>query len=151
MPKFVWITPNLCHDMHDCGVAEGDAFLSKILPPLLSALGPTGVMFVTWDEASGSSALGCCEKAAGGRIATIVASPLVPPGLRSAVSYDLYSILRTIEDAWGLLLHAADDRFLPSFLDPGVADPSRWRVGLRWRPAAEADHQRGRSRAFETG
>lgn len=102
MPKFVWITPNLCHDMHDCGVAEGDAFLSKILPPLLSALGPTGVMFVTWDEASGSSALGCCEKAAGGRIATIVAGPLVPPGLRSAVSYDLYSILRTIEDAWGL-------------------------------------------------
>ena len=23
LPRFVWITPNLCHDMHDCSVADG--------------------------------------------------------------------------------------------------------------------------------
>ena len=27
LPRFIWITPNLCHDMHDCSVAHGDRFL----------------------------------------------------------------------------------------------------------------------------
>src|SRR5947208_1696987 len=34
LPRFIWITPNLCHDMHDCDSATGDRFLSRLLPPL---------------------------------------------------------------------------------------------------------------------
>ena len=39
LPRFVWITPNLCHDMHDCSVATGDRFLAGVVPPLLASLG----------------------------------------------------------------------------------------------------------------
>jgi phosphatidylinositol-3-phosphatase len=71
LPQFVWITPNLCHDMHDCSVATGDRFLSRVVPPLLQALGPRGVLFLTWDE--GSSDSSCCRLAGGGHVVTIVA------------------------------------------------------------------------------
>jgi phosphatidylinositol-3-phosphatase len=102
LPAFAWITPNLCHDMHDCGVATGDRFLAGLVPGLVRALGPRGVLFVTWDEGETDSKGGCCAKAAGGRVATIVAGPLARRGVEVAVPYDHYSLLRTIEDAWGL-------------------------------------------------
>jgi acid phosphatase len=100
LPRFVWVTPNLCHDMHDCGVATGDDWLKANLPPLLAALGPTGVLFLTFDE--GTSDAGCCGKAAGGHVATIVAGPAVVPDGEFSTGYDHYSVLRTIEAAWGL-------------------------------------------------
>ena len=102
LPKFAWITPDLCHDMHDCGVAAGDRFLAGVVPGLLRALGPRGVLFVTWDEGESDSARGCCEKATGGRVATVVAGQPVRRGIEVAIPYDHYSLLRTIEDAWHL-------------------------------------------------
>ena len=51
--------------------AAGDRFLSRLVPPLLRALGPRGLLILTWDE--GSSDDGCCRLAAGGHIATILA------------------------------------------------------------------------------
>ena len=66
LPTFVWITPNLCHDMHDCDPAVGDRFLSTVIPPLLRALGTRGLLLLTWDE--GSSDSGCCRLASGGHI-----------------------------------------------------------------------------------
>jgi hypothetical protein len=102
LPAFTWITPDLCHDMHDCGVAAGDRFLAGLIPRLLRALGPRGVLFVTWDEGETDSTRGCCERASGGRVATIVAGPLARRGVEVAVPYDHYSLLRTIEDAWRL-------------------------------------------------
>src|SRR5438874_2477861 len=50
--------------MHDCSVATGDRFLSVLVPPLLRALGPRGLLFLTWDESSSDS--GCCRLAPGG-------------------------------------------------------------------------------------
>src|SRR5213076_184440 len=73
LPAFSFVTPNLCHDMHDCSVATGDRFLSSLVPPLLRSLGPGGVLFITWDE--GSTDSGCCRLASGGHVATIVAGP----------------------------------------------------------------------------
>src|SRR5262249_39773745 len=35
LPAFVWITPNLCHDMHDCDPVVGDRFLAANVPSLL--------------------------------------------------------------------------------------------------------------------
>ena len=40
LPTYVFISPNLCHDMHDCGVATGDRFLAQRVPILLRAPAP---------------------------------------------------------------------------------------------------------------
>ena len=100
LPRFVWITPNRCHDMHDCASREADDFLSRLLPPLIAQLGPRGVLFITFDE--GTTTQGCCMKARGGRVATIVAGPGARRGIRSDVPYNHYSLLRTIEQRFGL-------------------------------------------------
>jgi len=100
LPRFIWITPNLCHDMHDCSVATGDRFLSTLVPQLLRSLGPHGLLFITWDE--GTSDSGCCQLASGGHIATIVAGPGARPGARLTTPTDHYSLLQTIEDVLGL-------------------------------------------------
>lgn len=107
VPDFVWITPNLCDDGHDsCGgdpVAHTDAWLARNVPPILAspAFQRNGVLFLTWDE--GTSDDGCCGLASGGgRVAALVVSPLGRPGYQSSVPYDHYSLLRTIEDGWGL-------------------------------------------------
>lgn len=100
LPRFAWITPNLCHDMHDCSVAAGDRFLSTLVPPLLRALGPRGLLIVTWDE--GSSDSGCCHLASGGHVATILAGGLARRGARLRTPADHYSVLQTIEDLLGL-------------------------------------------------
>ena len=100
LPRFIWITPNLCHDMHDCGPAVGDRFLSTLVPPLLRALGPQGVLIVTWDE--GSSDAGCCRLASGGHIATIVAGGLATPRASLGKPADHYSVLQTIDDLFDL-------------------------------------------------
>jgi hypothetical protein len=100
LPRFIWITPNLCHDMHDCDTATGDRFLAGLLPQLLKALEPRGLLFLTWDE--GSSDDGCCKLASGGHVATIVAGGLARRGARLRTPTDHYSTLQTIEDLLGL-------------------------------------------------
>jgi hypothetical protein len=100
LPNYIWITPDLCNDTHDCPIAVGDEFLAKTLPPLLGALGPRGVLFVTYDE--GDSRNGCCGVATGGRIYTVLAGPAAKRNFATDTEYTLYSILRTLEDAWGL-------------------------------------------------
>ncbi len=100
LPRFVWITPNLCHDMHDCDVQTGDRFLARLVPPLLSALGPRGLLFITWDE--GSTDDGCCRLAFGGHIVTIAAGGLARRRTRLGSPADHYSLLQTIEDLFGL-------------------------------------------------
>lgn len=96
LPRFAWITPNLCNDMHDCAPAIGDRFLSGLVPPLLRALGPRGLLLITFDE--GTTDDGCCRLAAGGHIATILAGGLVRPHSRLTVPVDHYSVLQAIED-----------------------------------------------------
>ena len=100
LPTFIWITPNLCHDMHDCSPATGDHFLSALVPPLLSALGPHGLLILTWDE--GLTDDGCCRLAAGGHIATILAGGEATRGASLWTPTDHYSVLQTIEDLLGL-------------------------------------------------
>jgi phosphatidylinositol-3-phosphatase len=109
LPTYVFISPNLCDDMHDCGVAAGDRFLAQVVPVLLRALGREGYLVLTWDE--GSSDRGCCGASRGGHIATVVAGPLVQKRARDATPLDHYGVLRTIEETLGLPpLAAARDR-----------------------------------------
>jgi phosphatidylinositol-3-phosphatase len=100
LPSFVWITPDLCHDGHDCTTRTADQFLHRQIPPLLTALGKNGLLFLTWDE--GTTGAGCCRLAHGGHIVTVLAGGRAKPGVRSKTGFDSYSILRTIEDLWRL-------------------------------------------------
>ena len=102
LPRFVWVTPNLCQSAHSCSIRTGDKFLSQLLPPLLRRLEHNGLLFVTWDEGDFASDRGCCRLAAGGNVAAIVAGGAARRGAVSTAPYDHYSVLRTIEDAWRL-------------------------------------------------
>jgi phosphatidylinositol-3-phosphatase len=93
---FQLIVPNQCNDMHNCPVATGDAFLRDFVPRITGSPDfARSVLFITLDE-------GDTDVGGGGHVATIVVSPLTKPGFTSSVRYDHYSLLRTIEDAWGL-------------------------------------------------
>lgn len=98
LPDFSLVVPDLCHDMHDCSVATGDAWLKGFLPRLLSS--PQlrdGVVFIVFDEADmGDDAGG------GGHTPALAVGPAVRPGSRATAPLTHYSLLRTIEDAWGL-------------------------------------------------
>lgn len=100
LPALVWITPNLCHDMHDCAPAVGDRFLAKLVPPLLRAMGARGLLLLTWDE--GSSDNGCCRLASGGHVAAVVAGAQARAHARLRTPVDHYSVLQTIEDLFGV-------------------------------------------------
>jgi len=94
-PALMWITPNMCHDMHDCSTRTGDAWLAKNLPPILAwDRSHDGLLIVTWDEAE--------PDAGGNRIPTILAGPMVRAGSRTDRPVDHYGVLRTIETIFGL-------------------------------------------------
>ncbi|HEY8678006.1 MAG TPA: alkaline phosphatase family protein [Candidatus Dormibacteraeota bacterium] len=113
-PNYVFITPNMCNDMHDCAVATGDGWLRNVVPAITNsaAFRSGGVLFITWDE--GLTGAGCCGDAFGGRVATLIISPMAIGGYRSGVAESHFSILRTIEDAWHL-------GHLGGAADPGTA------------------------------
>ncbi len=93
---FEFIVPNLCNDMHDCPVATGDAFLRSFVPTIMNspAWQEGGVIFIVWDESDGLVGRN--------QVPALVISTAVPEGFQSNVAHDHYSLLRTIEDAWGL-------------------------------------------------
>jgi hypothetical protein len=121
LPDFVYIMPNSCVSTDDdfsdpaCNLALADGWLGdemdKLLPYLdqRAAIEPY-LIVVTWDEGQGSHS--CCglSAQAGGRVATLLISPLAKSGFQDSTPYTHYSLLKTIETAWGfpLLGHAAD-------------------------------------------
>jgi hypothetical protein len=102
VPDFVWITPNMCNDMHDCPVGTGDAWLRSVVPTITgsAAFRNGGALFITWDE--GSSNAGCCSGSWGGHVPTLVIAPNAISGFRSATAENHYGLLRTIEDGFHL-------------------------------------------------
>jgi len=95
--SFWFIAPNLCHDMHDCSVATGDAWLKGFLPRILDSVAfkADGLILLTFDE--GSSGNG-----GGGKVATIVISPNARTAFTSGTAHDHYSLVRTVEAMWGM-------------------------------------------------
>ena len=88
---FIWITPNLCHDTHDCAVKVGDKWLSKNLPPIIAwNKSHAGLLILTWDEADPDSN-------GQNQIATVLVGPMVKPGAKSMQDVNHYSVLHTIE------------------------------------------------------
>ena len=127
-PAFSFLVPNLCNDGHDAPCADGgpgglvqaDRFLARWVPVIMAAppYRDGGLIVVTFDE--GSDAAACCGESSGlgpshpnvplpgktgpggGRIGAVLLSPLIRPGTISTVPYNHYSLLRTIEDIFGL-------------------------------------------------
>jgi phospholipase C len=93
LPDFALVVPDLCHSMHDCSVATGDAWLRALVPPLLRL--PETAVFVVFDE-------GTTNTRGGGHIPALVLGSAVRPGSRTAAATGHCGLLRTVEDAWGL-------------------------------------------------
>ena len=121
LAHFVWITPNVCNDMHDCPVATGDAWLSSVIEPILASPAfANSLLVLTWDE-------GITNDGGGGHVPLLIASPRTPAGRRVSTSSTHYSVLRTIEDAWGLTPLGESATALPLsefFPAPAPATPS---------------------------
>jgi len=100
LPAFAWITPDLCHDGHDCPVSSTDRWLRHWVPRIMGALGTDGAIVLAYDE--GDSEAGCCGQAAGGHVLAVIAGPAARSGIRIATRLDHYSMLRLVEDNWGL-------------------------------------------------
>jgi hypothetical protein len=122
LPDYAFIVPDMCNSAHDCGVEVTDAWLGGVVGSILksSAFDASSLLVLTFDE--GTTDRGCCGLAKGGRIATVLISPLVKPGYQDAAPYSHYSLLKTILKSWGLgdLGHTADQN-VSLIIDP-------WRV-----------------------
>jgi len=127
MPGFAFITPNLCEDGHDApcvdgrpgGLAQADQFLQTWVPRILGspAWSEGSLLVITFDEASSSDASACCGEQpgpntpnpggttigpGGGRTGALLISQYVQPGSVNDTPYNHYSLLRSIEDVFGL-------------------------------------------------
>ena len=113
---YALIVPNQCHSAHDCAVARADAWLADFAPTILdsAAFQAGGLLVVTFDEDAG-------DDPSGGHIATIVATPDMTAGFRSSERHDHYTLLRTIQDAWGLdcLAESCAAGTMDEFFGPG--------------------------------
>jgi hypothetical protein len=89
LPNLAFVIPSNCHNAHDCPLDTADAWLSHEMPSMLSAVGPNGLVVLTWDEDEGLS---------DNRILTVLAGPLVKPGFVSQRFVNHYAVLRTICD-----------------------------------------------------
>jgi hypothetical protein len=104
--RYNFLTPSLCHDMHDdCGggaIANGDAWLAAHLPLIMasSAYRDGGAIFITWDESEGTLT---CSEPADCNIGMIVLSPFGKgPGFTNTLEYRHSSTLRTMQEIFGL-------------------------------------------------
>jgi len=118
LASYVFITPNLCHDMHGdlgCGgnaVALGDAFLKSFLPPVVDwAKQNDAVVFVVWDEGQ-----------RGLKLPFYAAGVGVKQGHESKVAYSHRSLVKTIGRIFGLpqLASVKTANDLADMFKPGV-------------------------------
>jgi hypothetical protein len=93
LPTFSLVVPDLCHDMHDCSVATGDAWLRSFIHPLLTL--PRTAVFIVFDE--GTSTVG-----GGGKVALIVVGEAVKRHSTFNAPANHYALLHTVEAVLGL-------------------------------------------------
>ena len=134
LPNFALIVPNQCNEMHglrgagipaDCDSANvgpliqrGDAVAGALVAAIQATRAWRGkrnvAIVITFDEGSGGSREGCCgvtpgaaSNYGGGHIPTIVITNHGPRGVSDDTPYNHYSLLRTLEDAFGVSEHLA--------------------------------------------
>lgn len=103
--NYVYITPNLCHDMHGNAkcpavnrITAGDQWLSSNLPPILRwANRNSGVIFIIWDEGAAGS----------NKMPFFALGPNVRRGLASGKPFDHRSLVKTVERIFNLPILSA--------------------------------------------
>ncbi|HVZ85584.1 MAG TPA: alkaline phosphatase family protein [Polyangia bacterium] len=116
---YVFITPDLCHDMHGATgcpdsdlIHAGDSWLSGALPPLLAFAGAhDALVLVVWDEGD-----------AAGRMPLLALGPAAKVGYAGAAAYTHSSVLKTVEEILGVpvLPSVAPANDLGDLLAPGA-------------------------------
>lgn len=147
MPRFAFLSPNLCSDGHDAKCADGqeggyqgiDRFLRAWVPRILAspAYRRDGLIVITFDESDGDDSSACCNEQpgyntlqpglpgpGGGRIGALLLSPCFAAGSKDDAPYNHYSLLRTIEDLYGVphLGYAGQEGLKP--IDLGACSPA---------------------------
>jgi hypothetical protein len=91
-PQLAWITPGMCNDGHDCGIARTDGWLSRAVPEIMrsKAWQQGAVLFITWDEGSGEDS----------QVALLVVARNVRGQFTMPLNH--YSLLATISDRLGV-------------------------------------------------
>ncbi|MGZ4637370.1 alkaline phosphatase family protein [Oryzihumus sp.] len=126
--NLTYITPDLCSDGHDSpcvdgrpgGLTSANTWLRRWVPKILAspAYKKNGLLVITFDEADTndtSAADACCGEGpgpdspmpgivgpGGGRTGAVLLSPRITPGTWNDTGYNHYSLLRSIEDTFGL-------------------------------------------------
>jgi len=103
-PNYAMISPNLCNDTHDCSIGTGDTWLKNQIPAILNSPACTVdkcLVVLTWDEDDSSQS---------NQVLTIFAgSGAKTGGVASSASYTHFSLLRTIENIFGLPTQTTKD------------------------------------------
>jgi acid phosphatase len=95
LPTVSFVIPNLCHDMHDCSIAQGDDWLHRNIDGYARwARTHNSLLIVTFDESESS-------RDRDNHITTLAVGERVTPG-PVAQRTDHYALLRTLEDLYGL-------------------------------------------------
>jgi hypothetical protein len=132
LPNFSLVVPDQCHDMHGTGgcssenglISTGDTYVSDTVNEVMASKqwqeGRNAIV-ITWDEDDfsdqGQPGTGCCGfDPGGGHVATIVITNKTQHyPITDATPYNHYSLLRSMEDAFGLpcLAQACDSAIRP--------------------------------------
>jgi phosphatidylinositol-3-phosphatase len=126
LPNYSLIVPDQCHDMHGTSgctstnglISAGDTYVRNTVNAILASKAWTqgrNAIVITWDEDdfsdSGQAGTGCCgTNVGGGHVPTIVITNKGKYPITDGTAYNHYSLLRSMEDAFGLpcLAHACD-------------------------------------------
>lgn len=93
LPALAFVIPNNCDNMHDCSPATGQSWLAGHVPGWLQALGPRGLLILTWDED---------DYAGTNHICTVFAGGVVQPASVCTRTITHYTVVRTVCEALGL-------------------------------------------------
>jgi hypothetical protein len=118
--NYSFIVPDLCHDGSEAPCVDGspgglqaaDAFLAEWVPKILAsaAYRKDGLLVITFSDGPASDTTGCCQGTStpaapisgGGRVGALLVSRFVAAGREDKTPYNHYSLLRTVEDIFGL-------------------------------------------------
>jgi len=128
---YIWITPDVCHDTHDCSVTAGDSWLASVVPEIINSPAyatQNSLLVITWDEDDYSQ---------NNRVPTLVVARSVPAGFVSNTKYDHYSLVRTIEEAWDLAPLTHNDAGAMPLSDFFAGTDAS--AGMQLTPAPSAD------------
>lgn len=104
-PAFSLIVPNIHHQIQNGSIPEGDRWLRAHVDPVIRSSGfqRGGAIFITWAESAKGDTAGCClPEVSGGRVPLIAVLSGGRRAFRTSREHCVYSLLRTIQDSFGL-------------------------------------------------